>query len=78
MWTQWSQSGGSVNEQHQQSPQQQQPPSNNTIITGPPHANSQQSSQQQQPQSEMEMLHMLGQQDQNSFEDLNMFNTFNE
>ena len=30
-----------------------------------------------QPQ-EMDMMQMLGQQDQNTFEDLNMFNSFNE
>lgn len=29
-------------------------------------------------QPEMDMLQMLGQPDQNSFEDLNMFNSFNE
>lgn len=29
-------------------------------------------------QQDMEMLQMLGQSDQNSFEDLNMFNSFNE
>ena len=27
---------------------------------------------------EIDMLQMLGQQDQNTFEDLNMFNSFNE
>lgn len=29
-------------------------------------------------QQDMDMLQMLGQQDQSSFEDLHMFNTFNE
>ncbi|KAJ6220909.1 hypothetical protein RDWZM_006721 [Blomia tropicalis] len=37
----------------------------------------QQQQQQSQPQ-EMDMLQMLGQQDQATFEDLNMFNSFNE
>lgn len=70
MWPQWHAPPGADSQQQQQQQAMQQ------------QANSQQQQQQQQgmpQQQEMDMLQMLGQPDQSSaFEDLSMFNSFNE